>query len=102
MAWRLEGRGPAISDRAEGSDLRADRWDRRRGHHFVAGRNRRSAQLGLSLLLVARRELYFVCDDAGRLPPGSAIMAGMVAARDRRQRRADADHVRSPRGAAAR
>ena len=43
---------------SEGSDLRADGRNRGRADDIIAGRNRRRAQLGLSLLLAARCDLH--------------------------------------------
>ncbi len=46
--------GGAFAHYPERADLRADRRNRRRGHDFAAGGNRRRAQLGLPFLLAAR------------------------------------------------
>ena len=46
----------ALAHHAEGADLRADRRHRRRADHLAAGAARRRAQLGLPLLLAARRD----------------------------------------------
>ena len=46
----------ALADHAQGADLRADRRHRRGAHHLAAGMDRRRAQLGLPLLLAARRD----------------------------------------------
>ena len=70
-----------------------DRRHRRGGDDFVAGRDRRRAQLGLSLLLVARRDFHADRADGCRLSRGSACVARMALARGRRQRGANADHV---------
>ena len=51
-------RGPAVADHAEGAHLRADRRHRRRPDHVAAGVDRRRAQLGLPLLLAARRDAH--------------------------------------------
>ena len=54
---------------AEGADVRADRRDRRRADDVAAGVDRRRAQLGLPLLLAARRD----ADAARDAPaPGTA------------------------------
>ena len=50
---------------------RADRRHRRRADHVAAGRARRRAQLGLSLLLAARLHAHAGRADARRLPRGS-------------------------------
>ena len=52
------GRRAPVADHAQGADLRPDRRHRRRGHHLAARAARRPAQLGLPLLLAARRHLH--------------------------------------------
>ena len=49
----LRGRRPALAHGAEGTDVRADRRDRRRADDVAAGVDRRCSQLGLPLLLAA-------------------------------------------------
>ena len=51
------GRGP-LADHAQGADLRAHRRHRRRRHDLAARGHRRRPQLGLPLLLAARRHLH--------------------------------------------
>ena len=51
----------AVAHHPEGLDLRADRRDRRRAHHVAARDARRGSQLGLSLLLAARRHAHPRC-----------------------------------------
>ena len=53
---RVAGGGDPLADHAQGADLRSDRRHRRRRHHVAAGEARRRAQLGLPVLLVARRD----------------------------------------------
>ena len=48
----------ALAHHAEGADLRADRRDRGRAHDVAARADRRRAQLGLPLLLAARRDVH--------------------------------------------
>ena len=48
----------ALAHRAQGADLRADRRDRRRADDVAARVDRRRAQLGLPLLLAARRDAH--------------------------------------------
>ena len=48
----------ALADHAQGADLRADRRHRRRADHLAARAARRRAQLGLPLLLAARRDVH--------------------------------------------
>ena len=55
---RVARRGPALADHPEGADLRADRRHRRRADDLAARGPRRRAQLGLPLLLAARRDLH--------------------------------------------
>ena len=50
------GRASALADGAEGADVRADRRHRRRPDDVAAGADRRRAELGLPLLLAARRD----------------------------------------------
>ena len=51
-------RGAALAHHPEGAHLRAHRRDRRRAHHVAARVDRRRAQLGLPLLLAARRHVH--------------------------------------------
>ena len=55
---RLARGSPALAHHAEGADLRADRRHRGRGDDLAARAARRGAQLGLPLLLAARRHLH--------------------------------------------
>ena len=50
--------GRAVAHHPQGADLRADRRDRGRGHDLAARAPRRRAQLGLPLLLAARRHVH--------------------------------------------
>ena len=52
---RVARRGGPVAAHAQGADLRADRRHRRGGDHLAAGEARRRPQLGLPLLLAARR-----------------------------------------------
>ena len=96
----LAGRGAPLADHAEGAHLRADRRHRRRAHHLAAGADRRRAQLGLPLLLAARRHAHAARADERRLLRRGARLARLAAARGGRQPGADADHVRHRRRAA--
>ena len=60
--WRHVRR--PVAHRAQGAHLRADRRHRRRADDVAAGVDRRRAQLGLPLLLAARRDAH-----AARAPP---------------------------------
>ncbi len=66
----VAGAGAALADHPQGAHLRADRGDRRRGHHVAARGDRRGAQLGLPLLLGARRH-----PDPRRPDRGRAVRA---------------------------
>ena len=68
--------------------------------HVAARMARRDAQLGLPLLLGARRDADPLRADDRRLSPRGARLARLAAARGRGRPRADADHVRR-RGRAA-
>ena len=79
-AWWRDGRTGATSsdlvrrslDHAEGAHLRADGRDRRRADHVAARGARRRAQLGLPLLLGARRDAHAAVAALRRLPGGGA------------------------------
>jgi hypothetical protein len=66
----VPGHSGAFADHAESSHLPADGWDRRRRNHLAAGAAGRSPQLGLSLLLAARRDVHFAGLHAWRVLPG--------------------------------
>src|SRR5215216_1722791 len=87
----------ALTHYVERIDLCAD-WRAGCGaYHFVARANRRSSQLGLSLLLVARCGADFACVAARWLSRGSHFLASMATTRHRRQPGTDANHLRSTR-----
>src|SRR5271165_3434679 len=90
----------ALTDYAEGADLRADRRHRRGRDHLTAGKIGRFAQLGLSNLLAARFDLHAVRAFHRGLSRGGESVAAMVAARDRGRARQDANHVWAARRAA--
>ena len=101
----LPGGGDPLPAGAAAAHPRRHRRHRRGPHHVAAGGLRRQPQLGLPLLLAARR----LADRRGaaglRLRPGDAPVAGLAAARHRRRPRGHADHVRRgrrPRAARAR
>ena len=56
----------ALVDHAQGAHLRADRRHRGRAHHLAARVDRRRAQLGLPLLLAARRDVHDLLADERR------------------------------------
>ena len=86
---------------AQGADVRADRRHRRRADDVAARADRRRAQLGLPLLLAARRDVHAVRADDRRLHRRGGRVAQLAAARGRRRSGAAADHVRPGRRAAA-
>src|ERR1700720_999323 len=76
----LEGSGTAFVVDAKGPDLRGDRRHRRRPHHVVAGAAWWGTQLGLPLLLAARRDLYADGTGVCRLPRRGAGVGAMAPA----------------------
>ena len=87
-------RRAALADHAEGADLRPDRRDRRRADHVAARADRRRAQLGLPLLLAARRDVHALLAHDRGVHRGGVRVARLAAARGGRRPRAPADHVR--------
>ena len=71
----------ALADHAEGADLRAHRRNRRGAHDFVAGATGRRAQLGLPLLLAARRHVHVERAAARRLSRRGGRLARVAVAR---------------------
>ena len=98
----IRGDRHALADHAQGADLCADRRHRRGADHVAAGMDRRRPQLGLPLLLAARRNAHAARVHERRLLRGGGVVAGMAVARGRRPARAGADHVRHRRRTAAR
>src|SRR5262249_12859765 len=86
-------RGRALTDHVERTDLRAYRRLGGCAHHFLTGANRRGPQLGLPLLLAARGGVDLAGVNARGLSRGSEIVAGMAAAHDRGQPRANANDL---------
>ena len=89
-----------VSPHAEGAHVRTDGRHRRRPDDLAAGGARRRPQLGLPVLLAARRDA-----DAARVPESglrrrSARLARLAAACDRRRSRGHPGHVRRRRRAA--
>ena len=85
---------------AEGADVRADRRDRRRADDVAARADRRRSQLGLPLLLAARRDVHALRADERRLHRRGARVAQLAAARGRRRPGEGADPLRRRRAAA--
>src|SRR5262249_41891445 len=94
-------RGRPLADHAQGAHLWTHRRNRRGADHVAAGADGGRAQLGLSLLLAARRHAHAARFDERRLYRRGAFLARVAGARGRRQSRAGADHVRDRRRAAA-
>ena len=90
----------ALAHHAEGAHLRADRRHRGRADHVAARVDRRRAQLGLPLLLAARRDVHALLADDRRLHRGGVRVPRLAAPRRGRRSRAPADHVRTCRRAA--
>ncbi len=82
---RVVGRGAALAADAEGADPLGDRRRRRRSDDIAAREPRRIAQLGLPLLLAARRRLHALRPDGIGLSRRGRRMARLAAARRRRQ-----------------
>ena len=98
---RLPRRGAPVAAGAQGADLCADRRHRGRADHVAAGAARRRAQLGLPLLLAARRDADPAGDARDRLPRRGRAVAALAAARGRGRSGRRPDHVRHRRRAAA-
>ena len=79
---------------AEGAHVRADRGHRRRADHVVARVDRQRPQLGLPLLLGARRDVHAPRAHRGRIPRGGARLARLARAGRRGLTVGPADHVR--------
>ncbi len=96
----LLGRRHPLAPDIEGADLLADRSHCCRAHDLTAGAVGRDAQLGLSLLLVARCDADAARPHGGRLRRGGAVLARMAVARRGRKSGPGSDHVRNRRRAA--
>ena len=90
----------APSSRSRRLTYEPDRRHRRRGHHLAARGARRQPQLGLPLLLAARRHAHPRVADARRLLRRGHGVARLAAARRGRRRLEVADHVRARRASA--
>ncbi len=94
-------RRPPLPDRSQGADVRADRWNRGRGDDVAPGETRRRAQLGLPVLLAARRHPHAARLPQRRVSRRGARMASLAPPRRRGRRVRAPDHVRRRRRAAA-
>ena len=86
---------------AQGAHLSTDRRHRRRADDVAARADRRRSQLGLSLLLAARRDAHAARAHGRRLLPRGGGVARLAAPRRGRKPRSRADHVRAERRAHA-
>ena len=93
-------RRPALAAHPAPDDPRADRRHRGRPDHVAARGLRRRAQLGLPLLLAARRGADDRVADRRGLHRRGQVLAALAAARGGRRPRRPADHVRRRRRAA--
>ena len=93
--------GLPLADGPEGDDVRADGRHRRRSDDLDARADRRRPQLGLPLLLAARRELRAGRAARERLRRRGGRVAELAAARRRRRPGRHPDHVRPGRRASA-
>ena len=89
----------AVAAHAEGPELRAHRRHRRGRHHVAAGVDRQRPQLGLPLLLAARRHLHPERPAGERLPRRGVGVERVAPPRGGGQPRQAPDHVRRGRGA---
>ena len=94
--------GHAVPHHPEGPDLPAHRGNRGRRHHVAARDARWGPELGLPVLLAARRHLDARVAHAGRLLRRGHGLAQLAGADGGRRSGRSADHVRAGRGAASR
>ena len=90
----LARRRAALAHHAQEPHLRSDRRDRGGADHLAARADRRRAELGLPLLLAARRHVHALRAHDRGLQARGAGLAGLVAARRRRRSAARADPLR--------
>ena len=98
-AARVARRRRALAHHLEGAHLRPDGWHHRRPDDVAARGARRRAQLGLPLLLAARRHAHAFGPDGGRVPRGGGGVARLAAQGRGRGPLQAADHVRPRRRA---
>ena len=99
---QVEGRRPRVARGVEGAHLLADGRNRGGADDVAPREDRRGAQLGLPLLLAARRDADAARVSQRRLSRGGPGLAGVAASRRRRRSVGAADHVRRRGRAAAR
>src|SRR5713226_9670008 len=83
----------ALADHIEGADIQSHRRHRSCADHIAARTDWRSAELGLSILLVTRCDFHPLRADLIRLHRGGASMARLAAPCDRRPAPRIADDV---------
>ena len=71
----MVGSSLALVDHAKGADLLADRWHCGGADDLVAGKDRRQPQLGLPVLLGARRDAHAAGLDGVRIFSGGKRLA---------------------------
>ena len=98
-AGRVARRPAALAHGPEGADVRTDRRHRRGADDVAPGADRRRAQLGLPLLLAARRDADAARAAPRRLRRRGARVATLAAARGRGRSGRPPDHVRRRRRA---
>ena len=89
-----------LAHRAQGADLRPDRRDRRRADDVAAGVDRLGAQLGLPLLLAARRDAHAARPAPLQPRRRGGTLAALADPGDRGRPGRRPDHVRRRRRAA--
>src|SRR5262249_25747838 len=89
------------ADHAQGADICADRRTGRSPDNLTARTYRRLTQLGLPVLLAARRDPDVARPDECWIFRGSAELAGMAVACSRRKPPTNSNHVRPAWGTAA-
>ena len=94
LRGRPQGHRAALVAHVEGAHLRADGRGGRGRHHVAARMARRRPQLGLPVLLAARRDLHAHGAERGRLRRRGRGLERLAPAGGSRQPEEDADHVR--------
>ena len=92
--WGLDRRGQTLAHHIEGLNLRPDWGNRRRCDDLTSREPRRRQELGLPLLLAARRHLYAPGVHKSRLLRRGAGVARLAFSGNCRQPEPDPDHVR--------